>query len=236
MEKTAAAHGLQLQTTDYVAANGLISQLADGTSLLKEAFATAKGAAPGTASTGDGYAVFQVADVKPAHAPDFAAYKETILNDYRDQKAPELLNQQLNKLADRAKVLGSLAKAAAEFNLPLKTSDLVDKTSQVPDLGAMTGPGDAAFALPKGGISGPINTGENGVVLQVTDKQEPSADDVNKNFAATRDQLLSAQKQEMFNVYAETLVDKYTKAGAVVLSQKSTPSVPGAPSSPLGGM
>ena len=45
------------------------------------------------ASTGEGFAVFQVADVKPAHAPAFADSSRHVLNDYRDQKAPELLKR-----------------------------------------------------------------------------------------------------------------------------------------------
>jgi peptidyl-prolyl cis-trans isomerase D len=230
MQKTAAAHGLHVTTTDYVTSTGVIGSIADSAALLKAAFATAKGADPAFASTGEGFAVFQVDDIHPAHAPAFADVKATILNDYRAQKAPELLNAQLNKLSDRAKVLNDLKKAAAEMNVPVKTSDLVTRDSQVPDIGSMAGPGAvAAFTLPKGGISGPINTGATGVLLQVTDKQEPTADEIAKALPETREKLLSTQRNEIFGVYAETLMAKYLKAGAVVSNQKKT-----APS-PFGG-
>ncbi len=78
------------------------------------------------------------------------SYKTHILEDYREQQVPQLLNTQLNKLDDRAKVLNDLKKAAAEMNIPVKTSDLVGKDGQVPDLGAMSGPGAVAFRLAKG--------------------------------------------------------------------------------------
>ncbi len=152
--------------------------------LLTQAFSAVKGADPASVSTGDGFAVFQVTDIKPAHAPEFAAYKTHILDDYREQQVPQLLNAQLNKLDDRAKVLNDLKKAAAEMNVPVKTSDLVGKDGQVPDLGSMSGPGAVAFTLAKGAISGPINTGRTGVVLSVVDKQEPTAEDIAKNFDA----------------------------------------------------
>jgi peptidyl-prolyl cis-trans isomerase D len=229
MQKAAAAHGLHITTTDYLASNGVIGSIADPASLMKAVFATAKGAPPAFASTGEGFAVFQVDDVKPAHAPAFADIKATILNDYRAQKAPELLNAQLNKLADRAKVLNDLKKAAIEMNVPVKTSDLVTKEAQVPDIGSMSGPGSVAFTLAKGAISGPINTGATGVLLQVTDKQEPTADEIAKAFTPTREKLLGTQRQELFGVYAETLMAKYLKAGAIVSSQKK------APPSPFGG-
>ncbi len=226
LQKTADAHGMHVTTTDYIGKDGVISNLADSSGLLTQAFSTAKGAPPASAATGEGFAVFQVDDVKPAHAPAFADAKPQILNDYRDQKAPELLNAQLNKLAARAQVLNDLKKAAAEMNVPVKSSDLVTKDSQVPDVGSMAGPGAAAFTLAKGQISGPINTGPNGVLLQVTDKAEPTADEIAKGFAPTRDKLLETRRNELFNTYAEQLLAKYEKAGAIVLSQKKAPASP----------
>ena len=215
LDKAAADKGLHVVTTDYVAKDGVIAGLADGSGLLTQAFTTAKGAAPASVSTGDGYAVFQVVDVKPAHAPEFEAYKPTILNDYREQQVPQLLSTQLNKLDDLAKKLNDLHKAAAQMNIPVKTSDLVGKDGQVPDLGSMSGPGSVAFSLAKGAISGPINAGRVGVVLTVLDKQEPTAEDIAKNMDKTRQQLLSAEDDQIFQVYLGDLTQKYQKSGAI---------------------
>jgi peptidyl-prolyl cis-trans isomerase D len=231
IDKTAAAKGLHAVTTDYVAKDGVIPGLADGSAMLTQAFAVVKGADPAPVATGDGYAVFQVTDVKPAHAPDFATYKAHILEDYRLQQAPQLLSAQLNKLADRAKTLNDLKKAAAELNIPVKTSDMVGKDAQVPDLGPMGGQASVAFTLAKGAISGPINTGQNGVVLSVIDKQEPTAEDIAKNFDATREGLLNQQRDEIFRVYIGDLTQKYEKGGAVKYSRKQ----PEPGSSPFGG-
>ena len=231
MDKAAAAKGLHVITTDYVAKDGVIPGLSDASSLLTQAFSVVKGADPAPVSTGDGFAVFQVVDVKAAHAPDFAEYKSHILEDYRAQQVPQLLNAELNKLDSRAKVLNDLKKAAAEMNLPVKTSDLVGKDGQVPDLGSMAGPGAVAFTLAKGAISGPINTGRDGIVLSVIDKQEPTAEDIAKNFTATKEGLLNEQREEIFRVYIGELTQKYEKGGAVRFSKKQ----PEPGGSPFGG-
>jgi peptidyl-prolyl cis-trans isomerase D len=224
---TAAAHHLTLTTTDYLGKTGTIASLPDATSLLSAAFDAKKGDAPQTATTGEGYAIFQVADIKPAHAPDFAAYKDHILEDYRAEKTPQLLNAELIKLADRAKALGDLHKAAAELKLPVKSSDLVGRDAQVPDIGALTGAASVVFTLPKGGISGPVNEGVNGAVIQLTDKVEPSPTDVAANFGATKEKLLDQQRQEAFSVFVGSLMERYEKAGAIVYSKK--PATPGLP-------
>jgi peptidyl-prolyl cis-trans isomerase D len=226
LQKTAAAHNLKVETTGYVAKNGLIPSLADSTGLLAAAFAAPKDAAPETASTGEGYAVFQVDDIQPAHAPDFAEYKSHILDDYRAEKVPELLNAQLIKLSDRAKALKDLHKAAAEMKLEVKTSDLVGRDAQISGVGSLSGPAGVVFNMKPGAISGPINEGANGAVLQLTDKQEPTAADIAKNFDATREKLLDQQRQEAFSVFVDSLMRRYQKAGAISYSKGST-QIPG---------
>jgi peptidyl-prolyl cis-trans isomerase D len=228
LDKAAQARGLHVVNTDYVAKDGVIPGLSDSSALLTQAFSVVKGADPASVSTGDGFAVFQVTDIKPAHAPDFAQYKSHILDDYREQQVPLLLNTQLKKLDDRAKVLNDLKKAAAEMNLPIKTSDLVAKDAQVPEIGSMGGPASVAFTLNKGTISDPINLGRAGVVLTVTDKQEPTADEIAKNFDQTKEQLLNRQRDEIFSVYVGNLTKKYEDAGAIRYSkrQPASPTLP----------
>ncbi len=222
MEATAKAHSLQVTTTDFLGRNGTVASLPDSASLLSAAFGAAKGAAPQAVSTGEGYAIFQVEDVQAAHAPLFADWKSHVLEDYRDEKAPALMNSELRKLDDLAKQRGDLHKAAAEMNLAVKSSDLVGQDGQVADLGPMTGEAAAIFALPQGGISGPLNLGPNGAVAQVAAKQEPSADDMAQHVGPTRDKLVDQQRAEVFNVFAGTLMDHYQRAGAIIYSRKPT--------------
>lgn len=228
LDKAAQARGLHVVTTDYVAKDGVIAGLSDSSALLTQAFSVVKGADPASVSTGDGFAVFQVADIKAAHAPNFAEYKSHILDDYREQQVPLLLNTQLKKLDDRAKVLNDLKKAAAEMNVSIKTSDLVAKDAQVPEIGSMGGPASVAFTLNKGAISDPVNLGRAGVVLTVTDKQEPTADEITKNFDQTKEQLLNEQRDEIFRVYVGDLTKKYEESGAIRYSKRQTaaPSLP----------
>jgi peptidyl-prolyl cis-trans isomerase D len=226
LEKTAAAHNLHVVTSDYLPSTGTIAGVSDGSSMLAGAFSAAKGAPPQSASVGDGFAVYQVVDIKPAHPPTFDEYKSHILADYRQQKVPELLDAELKKLDDLAKALGDLHKAAAEMNVPVKTSDLVGKDGQVPDVGSMGGPASVAFTLAKGAVSGPINTGQSGIVLQVDDKQEPSPEDIAKNFEQTKEQLLDERQQEVFRVYLGNLTQKFEKAGAIRMKAKPAGGIP----------
>lgn len=222
IDKAAAGKGLHAQTTDFVAKDGIIAGVSDGTALLAKAFTTAKGAAPESVATGDGFAVFQVEDIKAAHAPDFDTYKQHIATDYSEQQVPQLMSDELTKLDARAKATNDLKKAAAEANLQVRTSDMVGHDGQVPDLGALTGAASVVFTLPKGQISGPINTGRTGAVLVVTDRQEPDAGELAKDLNATRDQLLNAQREEIFRVFLGNVTETYQKSGAIRMSKRAS--------------
>src|SRR5215469_10196452 len=99
LEKTAAAHNLQLVTTPPVNPQGVIPALPDGSQLIARAFEAKPSDPPQSAPTGEGYAIFQVKSVIPSHAPTFADWKSHVEDDYRSEQVPALLNQKTAELA-----------------------------------------------------------------------------------------------------------------------------------------
>jgi peptidyl-prolyl cis-trans isomerase D len=219
--KTASAHHLPVVSSDFVAANATLPGLSDSSKLLTAAFASKPGAPLQVASTGDSdYAVFQVADVKPAHTPTFDEYKSHVLDDFRDQQVTAMLSQKTKELADRAHAEHDLAKAAKEVGATMKTSDLVGRDQQVPDIGALSTAAASLFDLSVGQISSPIDNGTTGVVAQIQDKQEPSAAEIAKNMDSTRDGLLNQRRDQMYEVFVSSLVSTYEKADRVLVNRK----------------
>ena len=231
MAQTAAAHHLQVVTTDYLAQNAIIPTLADGSQILTAAFSAKQGAAPQVASTGDGYAIFQVEDVHAAHAPTFEEYKAHILDDFRDEQVPSLLSRKTNELADKAKAGNDLAKAAKEVGATMKSSDLVGRDAQVPDVGQLAQTAPTLFDLNVGQISQPITSQRTGVVAKLTQKQQPTPDEIQKNFEQTRDSLLNQKRDEMYSVFVSNLVDQYQKDGRIRVSRRAQQQ-PGLPAQP----
>ena len=221
LQATAQAHHLQVATTDPVPVNGTIAALPDGSQVVAKAFQDKQGAAPEYAPTGEGYAVFQVTGITPAHAPAFADWKTHILEDYRDEQLPALLNSKTQELASKAHQLNDLAKAAKEVGATVKTSDLVGQTAQVPDFGAVGQIAPQLFTMSVGSISGPINAGRTGVVAKVTDKQAPTTQEVQKNFDQTRDQILDERRNQAFELFASNITSKYQKEKRISLNPKA---------------
>jgi peptidyl-prolyl cis-trans isomerase D len=221
LEKTAAAHHLQVVTTDPVSENGVIAALPDSKELLSKAFAAKQGDPPQSASTGEGYAIFQVTGVVAAHAPAFADWKAHVLDDYREEQLPVLLNEKTKDLADKAKSMNDLAKAAKAVGATLKTSDLVSPTGQVPDFGAVGQVAPQLFEMSAGTISGPIDAGRTGVVAKILDRQEPTADEIAANFDRTREQILDQKRGEAFQIFVSGVMNDYRKHKLIVINAKA---------------
>jgi len=221
LDKTAAAHKLQVVTTPPVAAGGTIAALPDGSQLISKAFQSKQGDPPQYAPTGEGYAIFQVTGSDPAHAPSFADWKSHVLDDYRSEQLPKLLTQKTQELADKAKSMNDLAKAAKEAGATVKTSDLVGQSGQVPDFGEVGQVAPQLFDLSAGAISGPINTGRTGVVVKLIDKQEPTDAEIQKNFDQTRDRILDQRRNEAFELFASNVMNDYKKSNRIRINAKA---------------
>ena len=229
LQKTAEAHHLQLVTTPPVSEQGTIAGLPDSAGLLAGAFRSKQGDPAQSAPTGEGYAIFQVTGITPAHAPSFADWKSHVLDDYRAEQVPALLRQKTNDLATQAHNTNDLAKAAKAVGAEVKTSDLVGMSGQVPQLGDVGQVAPQLFDMAVGNISGPINAGRTGVVAKLVDKQEPSADEIAKNLDQTRDQLLDQRRGEAFQIFASNIMDDYKKHRRVLFNAKArNQEVPGA--------
>jgi peptidyl-prolyl cis-trans isomerase D len=229
LEKTAAAHHLELVTTPPVNHQGVISALPDGSKIVGQAFEMKQGDPPQSAPTGEGYAIFQVTGISPAHAPAFADWKTHVLDDYRDQQLPQLLSAKTKELADKAQAGHDLPAAAKQVGATIKTSDLVAPDGQVPDLGQVQQAAPQLLDLTVGAISGPIETGRNGIVAKIVDKQEPTADEIAKNFDQTRDHMLEERRDDAFKVFMSGIMDDYKKNKRIAMNPKNQkgPQIPG---------
>jgi parvulin-like peptidyl-prolyl isomerase len=79
----------------------------------------------------------------------------------------------------------------------------------------MSGQASVAFTMKPGEISGPINSGANGVVLEVLANQQPTDADFAAKRDQLRDQLLLGKQQERFGLFVSSLVDEMMKSGKI---------------------
>jgi peptidyl-prolyl cis-trans isomerase D len=218
LDKAAAAKGLNVISTDFVSRTDALPGLGSAPQFMSAVFGQAEKAPPDQVQVAQGYAVFEVLAIKPASTPTFEEIRSRVEEEFKNERVAALLSQKTQELSDRAKAEHDLKKAAKEAGATVKTSDFVLPDGQVPDIGSMSGGASVAFTLKVAEISGPIANGNTGVVLSVTEKQDPTPQDFDAKKDQVRDALIQNQQQEMFGLFVTNLRAQMEKAGKIQIN------------------
>ena len=220
LEKAAAAKGLSVVNTDFVSRADVLPGIGVTPQFMDAVFTAREKAPPDLAQLSQGAVVFQVQGIHPPATPTFEEIRTRVENEFKNERASILLAQKTQELSDRAKSEHDLKRAAKELGATLKTSDFVLPDGQVPDVGSMTGQAAVAFTLKPGEISGPITNANNGVVLSVLEKQEPTEQDFAAKKDQIRDGLLRNKQQDLFGLFLSSLRQRMEKAGEIRINEK----------------
>ena len=77
-----------------------------------------------------------------------------------------------------------------------------------------------AFNMKPGEISGPINSSNNGVVLELLEVQTPTDADYAAKRDEIRDSLLQYKQQQLFAIYVTNLKDEMKKSGKIKINEE----------------
>jgi peptidyl-prolyl cis-trans isomerase D len=219
LDKAASEKGLLVITTDFIEQTDPLPGVGNAKDLGSALFAAKKNDPPGTAPTSQGYAIYQVTDIQPPQTPAFEQIKAQVEQQFKQQRAQALLAQKTQELSDRAHAAHDLKKAAKELGATVKASDLVDSNAQVPEIGPMNGAAAVAFSMKPGEISGPLQGGPNGVVLNVLEVQKPSPEEVKQNWDKAKETLLEQKRTEFEGLYVQGLRDQLEKEGKIKINK-----------------
>ena len=226
------ARGVPVSTSDFFSRKDVVPGLGPAPQVMDAVFGATEKSPPELAATAQGFAVFQLLGVKPPATPTFEEIRSQVEQQFKNERANVLLSQKVQELSDRAKTAHDLKKVAKELGATMKASDLVPPDGQVPDIGSMTGQAAVAFTMKPGDISGPINSGTNGVVISMLEVQAPP----DAYFTAKRDQirdtLVQSKQQELFGLFIANLRDQMEKAGKIKINQEELKSLTRAGSEP----
>lgn len=213
LDKAAAQAGAQVVQSNPIAATDSLPGVGPAPEFMQAVFNANQKSGPQAASFGDGVAIFEVSKVIPPSTPAFESIKDKVVTDFKSEQANRLLQTKVQEMADRAHAEHDLRKAAKEAGATVKTSNLVSAKDQVPDIGPMSGQAKEAFNLKPGEISGPINLGRNGVVIALTDRQEPTPEEAAKGSDEIRDQLIQNKQRQALGIFLSNLRNRLEKEG-----------------------
>jgi peptidyl-prolyl cis-trans isomerase D len=215
LQAAASRNGLKVEQSSLVARTDTLPGIGSAPQFMDAVFSANAKNPPEVANIPQGYAIFQVTEIKPPEKPTFEQVRSKVESDFKQERAGNLLQKRTAELSDRARAQHDLKKAAKEDGATVKTSELVGRKDQVPDIGAMSGSAAVAFTLKPGSISGPIVTGRDGVVLQIVDRKVPTEAEFQASKDQVREELLQEKRNEAFEIFASNLRQRMEKEGKI---------------------
>ena len=225
LDKAATAKGAHVVTTEFFSRQDRLPGLEATPELMETIFNEREKAPADVVQVPQGYVVFELVATKPPATPAFEDIRARVESEFKNERASFLLQQKTQELSDRAKAGHDLKKAAKELGATVKTSDLVLPDGQVPDVGSLSGAASSLFTLKPGDISAPINTGTNGVVAQLLEKQAPTDQDFSAKKDQIRQTLLDSKQNELFSLFVSNLRKEMEKSNKLKVNQEELKSL-----------
>jgi len=216
IDKAAAKYGVTPVHSNPVTKKDILPGIGPAPETMNVIFSTPANSAVRPAGASSGTAFVKVEKIVPARTPTFEEYKDHIVKDFKSERASTLMNGKVQELVNKARISKDLGKTAKELGLAVKSSELVDRTGSVPDLGAMNGPPSVAFNMKVGEVSTPVSLPRKTAVLEVTAVQDPPLDgDFAKAKDGIRDQLINSKRQQAMEQFMAALDARLQKDGKV---------------------
>ena len=201
LDTVAKSAGLPVQESGLFQRADPVPGLGNAPDVTAEAFKLETGKVSGVLSTSRGPVFITVTDRKDPYVPKLDDVKSRVHDDLVRVRATELSKQRAAAVAGGLKSASDFAAAAKAQGLGAKDTELIPRNSALPDVGVSAEVDKAAFALPVGAVSDPIQTNEGTVIVRVVQREEVTPDKVKQARETFRAELLNERRSRFFAAY-----------------------------------
>jgi peptidyl-prolyl cis-trans isomerase D len=216
LDDLAKQYHLTVSETRPVSASDPLIELANSKDAKDAIFRQRAGDLSLPIRTDRGYVVLVVKEIQPAHPGSLEEVRDKVIADLRRQKSIELARSKAEDLIKRVKAGEKFDPAAKGLGLDPKVSDLLARNGTIP--GAASGKQlSAAFNLNAGEVGAPLTLGQNWLVYQILEKQEPNPADFEKQKKDLTEEALQAKRSLAYEAFRTALDERLKQEGKLKL-------------------
>ncbi len=157
------------------------------------------------------YLIIKIVDKKPSHVLSFEEAKDKCKRMLSTRKAHGIIKEAVLKILERVRNGDSLEVAVKEFDYlkpKLFQSDWISRFDAIPKIGYVPEVIGAAFTMPRGKFSDPIETRMACYTLKVLDKQIPSQDEIKNQLVDYMERIRNFWADKVWKEWTEELFKK----------------------------
>jgi peptidyl-prolyl cis-trans isomerase D len=201
LETVAREIGVMVQESGFFKREDPVPGLGAAPQVGDEAFRLADGQVSDALSSPRGPVFITVTEKKDPYTPALDEVKDRVREDLIRSRATELSRQRAASIAAALKSAADFAAAAKAQGLEAKSSELIARGAPLPDIGVSPEVDRAAFGLPAGGVSDPIQMTDGTVIVKVLERDDVTPDEYRLAREAFRAELLNERRGRFFTAY-----------------------------------
>jgi len=201
LDTAGKAQGLQVQESGFFARDEPVLGLGASPEAAARAFALGDGQVSEPVRTARGFVFETVTGKLASYVPKLEEVKEKVREDVIKQKARGVASAKAADIASKLKAAPDFEKAAKAAGVEVKTTDLITRDAQIPDLGTAPAVIEAAFKLSQGAVSEPIQTDSGSAIVKVLEKQEATEAELEHSKDSFRQEILNDRRGRFFASY-----------------------------------
>ena len=201
LDRVAKERGLTVVESPLFLRDAPIGDLGASPDLAARAFSMQDGEVTPALRVTRGWVFATPAGKQDSYLPQLAEVSERVREDAVRDKAAEMVKARAASIADELKKATDYTAAAKKAGFEAKASELVARGAALPDIGVSPDVERAVFALPVGGIAGPIATPNGQVIARVAERADVTDAQIAEGRDALREELVNQERDRFFAAY-----------------------------------
>jgi peptidyl-prolyl cis-trans isomerase D len=208
LDAVAKTLNAQVKETPLMEPGQPIPELGNSSDLDKRMFTMNKGEIGTAIQVDRGYVVPQVIDIVAAHPASFEEAKDKVSADAKSEKAKQLATDKAKQVQDLVKAGKDLSAAAKAVGGDIKTSELLTRSSSIPEFGSIVELDTEMFSLPIGKPGTPLTVAGKTLVFDVKERQQVNPEEMKKSLDTVRNEMLPQRRDQYFQAYIQEVRKK----------------------------
>jgi peptidyl-prolyl cis-trans isomerase D len=201
LSEAATEIGANVEESGFFQREDPVPGLGAAPQVSQTAFQLADNAVSEPLGTPRGPVFITVSGKKDAYVPPLDEVKDRVREDLIRAKATEISRQKATAIAAALKSAKDFAAAAKAAGFEAKDTELIARDAPLPDIGVNAEVSKAAFALPVGGVSEPIQTTDATVIVRVAEKDDITPEEFRIAKERFRAERLNEKRGQFFTAY-----------------------------------
>src|SRR5262249_37351219 len=219
LDAVAKKYNAQAKETPLIEPGQAIPELGNAADLDRRMFTMNKGEIGTAIQVDRGYVVPQVIDIVAAHPASFEEAKDKVMADAKSEKAKQLATDKAKQVQELVKGGKDLNAAAKAVGGDIKTTDLLTRSSSIPEFGSIVELDTEMFSLPIGKPGTPLTVAGKTLVFDVKERQQVNPEEMKKSLDTVRNEMLPQRRDQYFQAYIQEVRKKMESSKKIKINE-----------------